>query len=273
MTNALVHAVGHELPYQRMMVNSINSFYASNPSLLDSVTTYIICDDPGLDLSNLNPHIRVHRISQPSYNYFRFGIGLDRMVNYVFYKWEMFANPAFRGIDNLLYMDVDTEVVGDLSNVFGRHHKPGIYMADEDRNWLLNAPESELKAKLIGKVVTDEAYQSHGVVKSAGWAGHKFETFAPKGTQALYVEPFTYWDHGGHKYASQNWDGKQGQTAFGESEILFQAMTDYEIVDISVTGTGAYRHFEIKQQVVNQRSAKEIRSIWQKRMQKIGVTI
>ena len=144
--NALVHAVGHELPYQRMMVNSINSFYASTPSLLDSVTTYIICDDPGLDLSNLNSRVRVSRISQPSYNYFKFGIGLDRMVNYVFYKWEMFANPVFRGIDNLLYMDVDTEVVGDLSNVFRRHHKPGIYMADEDRNWLLEQGEQFSKS-------------------------------------------------------------------------------------------------------------------------------
>lgn len=146
MTNALVHAVGHELPYQRMMVNSINSFYASNPSLLDSVTTYIICDDSGLDLSSLNPHIRVRRISQPSYNYFRFGIGLERMVNYVFYKWEMFANPAFRGMDNLLYMDVDTEVVGDVSCFFREKHKPGIYMADEEKNWLLEQGEQFSKS-------------------------------------------------------------------------------------------------------------------------------
>ena len=141
----------------------------------------------------------------------------------------------------------------------------------EDRDWLLNAPEAELKQKLIGKVITDEAYLSHGVVKSAGWSGHQFETFAPQGTKALYVEPFSHFAP--HPYNPLSWDGVTKQTSFGESEMLFQAMTDYEVLDLSVTGTGSYRRFSVKTQVVNQRSAKEIRDIWKDRMNKIGRTI
>ena len=143
----------------------------------------------------------------------------------------------------------------------------------EDRDWLLNAPETELKQKLIGKVVTDEAYLSHGVVKSAGWSGHHFETFAPQGTKALYVEPFSHF--AGHSYNPKTWDGiaKQTYSQFGESEILFQAMTDYEVLDIEVSGVGSSRRFSVKIQVVNQRSAKEIRDIWKDRMKKIGKTI
>ena len=139
--NALVHAVGHELPYQRMMVNSINSFYVNNPLLVGEVVTYVICDDPTLDLTYLNSNVKVVRVDKPSYNYFKFGIGLERMVNYVFYKWEIFANPMFRKIDNLLYMDVDTEVAGDVSELFSGKYNPGIYMADEDKNWLLEQGE------------------------------------------------------------------------------------------------------------------------------------
>ena len=146
-----------------------------------------------------------------------------------------------------------------------------VHFFGEDRNWLLNAPESELKAKLIGKVVTDEAYLSHGVVKSAGWGGHRFETFAPKGTQALYVEPFSHYGDG--SYNGFYWDGKATQTSFGESEMLFQAMTDYEILDVEVVGYGNSRQFKVKTQVVYQRSAKEIRDIWEKRMKAIGKTI
>jgi hypothetical protein len=143
----------------------------------------------------------------------------------------------------------------------------------EDRQFLLYADEKAVKQRLIGKRVVDEGYQSHGVIKSAGWSGHKFETFAPKGTKAMYVEPFSY--YAGHSYDELKWDGVAKQTAsqFGESEILFQAMTEYEIVDVDIVGTGTSRRFAVKQQVVGQKSAEEIRKIWVDRMKKIGVTI
>ena len=60
------------------------------------------------------------------------------MTKYAFYKWEIFANKLFREFDNLLYVDVDTEIVGDISWLFETEHPTGIYTCDSKRNWLLN---------------------------------------------------------------------------------------------------------------------------------------
>ena len=140
----------------------------------------------------------------------------------------------------------------------------------EDVDFIENASIDEIRAKLIGKRVVDEGYQSHGVVKSAGGGGHEFETYAPKGTRALYVEPFSHFGRGG----GLTWDGISGQTSFHESEILFQTGTTYEIMDVEyLGGTGYNRRFRVVQKVVAQRSPEEIRGIWAERMKKIGAKV
>lgn len=69
------------------------------------------------------------------------------MTKYAFYKWEIFVNPVFRNFDNLLYVDVDTEFIGDVYDLFAKNHEPGIYMADNKRNWLKNLGGEFAKVK------------------------------------------------------------------------------------------------------------------------------
>ena len=69
------------------------------------------------------------------------------MTKYAFYKWEIFVNPVFRNFDNLLYVDVDTEFIGDVYDLFVKNHEPGIYMADNKRNWLKNLGGEFAKVK------------------------------------------------------------------------------------------------------------------------------
>ena len=60
-----------------------------------------------------------------------------RLTRYAYYRWEIFGNPLFDDYDNVLYIDVDTEITGNIGELFNTCHEPGIYTADEEQNWLL----------------------------------------------------------------------------------------------------------------------------------------
>ena len=79
--------------------------------------------------------------------------------------------------------------------------------------------------------------------------------YAPKGTQMLYVEPFSHYgasDWGGNKGADGlNWDGITGQKQFGtELETLLQQGTQFRITNIYRPYPGA--DLEIGIEVIDQ---------------------
>ena len=57
--------------------------------------------------------------------------------------------------------------------------------------------------------------------------------YAPKGTKAIYAEPFSHYGDG----QKLKWDGIAKQHSFGhEDEIIFQQGTKMRITKVEVTG-------------------------------------
>lgn len=111
---------------------------------------------------------------------------------------------------------------------------------------LRNATQDELEQLLLGKEISDEAFMSCGSAKGAGFHGSILNIYCPKGTQALYCEPFSAFGNGGGK----NWDGKSDQNSFGhELETLLQRNTHFRVTKVE---KGSWGDIYIDIEVVDQ---------------------
>ncbi len=107
----------------------------------------------------------------------------------------------------------------------------GFLGVDEDE--LRNKSEAELEKELLGKVVKDEAFTSTGGVKGKGFRGHIINLYAPKGTEMMYVEPFSCYGEGTQ---STSWDGEEKQSSFGfEFEVLLNRGYTFKITKVEKT--------------------------------------
>lgn len=94
---------------------------------------------------------------------------------------------------------------------------------------MLSASEEELKKLLLNKVVKDEAFMSCGSARGTGFNGTMVYVYAPKGTKALYAEPFSNYGNGD----GLSWNGVSGQNSFGgEFETIIQRGTSYRITKV-----------------------------------------
>lgn len=99
------------------------------------------------------------------------------------------------------------------------------------------ASDAEIKA-LVGKTGIEGAFWSAGVAKGRGFSGKViFNIYMPKGTKAMYCEPFSAFGLGNGK----NWDGISKQNNFGhESEILIQRGTKFKITKVEKGANGVW---------------------------------
>lgn len=99
---------------------------------------------------------------------------------------------------------------------------------------------------LLGAEGVEGAFCSAGVAKGKGFSGDIiFNIYAPKGTKAMYCEPFSAYGYGSGK----SWDGLSGQSSFGyESEILIQRGTKFKITKIEKSGDQWYIDVDIIEQ-------------------------
>lgn len=111
-------------------------------------------------------------------------------------------------------------------------------------NWQ-TATEADIM-KLVGAEGVEGAFWSTGVAKGKGLSGDIiFNIYAPKGTKAMYCEPFSAFGHG----SGRGWDGIAGQSSFSrESEILIQRGTKFRITKIERSGWTYYIDVEIIEQ-------------------------
>lgn len=111
-------------------------------------------------------------------------------------------------------------------------------------NWS-NPTDTEVMA-LLGAEGVEGAFWSAGVAKGKGFSGDIiFNIYAPKGTKAMYCEPFSAYGHGSGK----GWDGIAGQNSYGyESEILIQRGTKFKITKIEKSGGTWYIDVDIIEQ-------------------------
>ena len=99
-------------------------------------------------------------------------------------------------------------------------------------NWS-SPTDAEIMA-LLGAEGVEGAFWSAGVAKGKGFSGDIiFNIYAPKGTKAMYCEPFSAFGNGD----GRNWNGYFEQSSFGyESEILIQRGTKFKITKIEKSG-------------------------------------
>ena len=142
MKNALMYAVNYDSEnhkYVDQMVNSINSFYANNSKkLLKTMHVYIMVDDASapFDLSKMNPDVRFTLVDELSYDYKPIKMFLKRITHHTYFRWEMFVNPLFKDVDNMVYIDCDTEVVAPVDELFHNGKSPTVSLAEEKFNHL-----------------------------------------------------------------------------------------------------------------------------------------
>lgn len=100
------------------------------------------------------------------------------------------------------------------------------------------ATDAEIKA-LVGRTGVEGAFWSAGVSKGKGFSGSIiFNIYMPRGTKAMYCEPFSAFGHGA---SSPDWDGISGQSSYSrESEILIQRGTKFRITKVEKGTNGTW---------------------------------
>lgn len=99
------------------------------------------------------------------------------------------------------------------------------------------ASDAEIKA-LVGKEGVEGAFWSAGVAKGKGFSGDIiFNIYMPRGTKAMYCEPFSAFGHGSGKA----WDGISRQNSIGhEAEILIQRGTKFRVIKVEKGSNGTW---------------------------------
>ncbi|MCF0216772.1 MAG: hypothetical protein HUK21_09900 [Fibrobacteraceae bacterium] len=95
----------------------------------------------------------------------------------------------------------------------------------------------------IGKTFQEGGFMSTGSAKGKGFKKkYIMNIFAPKGTQATYCEPFSYYGNG----AKRAWNGVSAQSSFSqEFETLFQRGTKFKITKVEMKDGHVYLDCEI----------------------------
>lgn len=112
---------------------------------------------------------------------------------------------------------------------------------------LQNSSQSELEQLLLDKIVTEYGFCSTGVSKGKGFSHCPIimNIYAPKGTQMMYVEPFSAFGNGDGRY----WNGISKQSSFGqESEMILQQGTSFRITKVEKTHGKLYFDLEVIEQ-------------------------
>lgn len=105
---------------------------------------------------------------------------------------------------------------------------------------LLGMDKEDLIAKvndsLIDTIVTEKGFMSTGVTKEAGFPGINLEVYLPKGTKAIYAEPFSRY---GGTNTDGTWDGLQKASYIGgEAELIIQRNSQLKIKKIEKDSKG-----------------------------------
>ncbi len=97
---------------------------------------------------------------------------------------------------------------------------------------------------LVGMTMQEGGFMSTGSRKGKGFSSKSviINIYAPKGTQAAYLEPISSFGNG----AGRNWDGKQRFTSFSsEHETLFQRGTLMRITKVYQVGRQTFIDCEV----------------------------
>lgn len=138
MKNALLYCVDENRDCQEKMVNSINSFAFHNKNIVEDMKVYVITTDDELVLDGrLNPMVDFEIVKDLSFDYSTIKFNdMHGGQSSKYMRWEMFNNPIFNDLDNLLYLDCDTEIQASIEELFKAQEKPCVMVVEDMKNWL-----------------------------------------------------------------------------------------------------------------------------------------
>lgn len=116
---------------------------------------------------------------------------------------------------------------------------------------LRHGTQQELEQALLGKPCTEWGFMSMGTSKGKGFAHCEIilNIFAPQGTKAIYVEPFSHYGAELHERgwgSGLHWDGKKKQTHFGdELETIAQQGTKMVVTKVERANGKLYVDLDI----------------------------
>lgn len=157
------------------------------------------------------------------------------------------ASKTQRGLDRIPHIE---SIINKSSYDFDMWVQRGDDLVALKKFGLSNyaaASDAEIKA-LVGKEGVEGAFWSAGVAKGKGFSGEViFNIYMPRGTKAMYCEPFSYYGHGVNGKKGMNyddvikWDGNNKQKEFGsESEILIQRGTKFRVTKVEKGKNGIW---------------------------------
>ena len=117
---------------------------------------------------------------------------------------------------------------------------------------LLNRPKDidTLKNLVEGQLFQNHAFTSTGIASGTGFSGKvSYKIYAPKGTQAIYAEPQSYF---GSTIGSKEQLYKKGMrysSVGDEAEVIIQRGTTFRVTNITKSGYGGYT---VEMEVVDQ---------------------
>lgn len=132
MKNALVYVINNSKYHIAEMINSINSFAKNNESLLKNTEVLIFTYEQELDLSGIVDGVHLKIVRDFTHDYENMPKNVWGKVIYL--KYELFANPLLFDYDNVLLLDVDTEVVSSVEPLL--NSSGGILMPQDVINHL-----------------------------------------------------------------------------------------------------------------------------------------
>lgn len=98
--------------------------------------------------------------------------------------------------------------------------------------------EDQAKKLFLNKTVTEKGFSSCSPAKGGGFSSDLLlNIYAPKGTKAIYAEPFSKFGKGGKLL----WDGVSKQSSFSsEFEVILQQKTKFKVIKIEKNPYGQW---------------------------------
>ena len=94
----------------------------------------------------------------------------------------------------------------------------------------------DIRKRIINKECVEKGFMSAGASKDVGFSGINLEICLPKGTQAIYAEPFSQY---GGTNDNGTWDGiEQASYIGGEAEMIIQRNSKFKVKDLKTDADG-----------------------------------
>lgn len=150
-----------------------------------------------------------------------------------------------KAIQKSLLPEAVNLVRGSDTSGFAGMIEGNVFSFDQAKK-ILNGSLSDIKTALEGQVIQNHAFTSTGIASGTGFGGSvAYRILAPKGTQAIYAEPQSYFGNTVGSSAKLYKKGQKYSSVGGEAEVILQRGTEFRITNIEKQGSTLVVNMEV----------------------------